>query len=205
MAFGRAYVIGDTDARDFPLVNPLPGPIPRLDNVFVSIISSALSDCLLGNVNAAAGPIAPVLFVNDSTGGTAHEVLVRPDQPFTIFMSTPPSAAGTTRFALYIWAAEAREDTVQTLPYGIGASCLPTPLNREATPQPKEIFNNLGHYSALGVPTRPSSPAPSLVLSLPRGIRKPSGTKFFLQGFIQDSQAPNGQLAVTNGIQGRVE
>ena len=73
---------------------------------------------------------------------------------------------------------------------------MPMPLSGGA-PAPRRVWNNVGRFAALGAPTNASSPAPSVVLSLPAlGV----SATFFLQGLVIDSAAPNGQAAVTNGV-----
>lgn len=156
--------------------------------------------CRRGNVNAAAGPVADVLFVNGSVGlGDERSLVVAASAPFEIRVDRPPSKpAGTSRFALYAWLGTPSPATERDLPFSLGRSCFPMPLSG-GPPRPRRTWNNIGKNAFLGAPTDPSSPAPSVVLSLP-GLPAAGGATFFLQGLVIDSAAPNGQAAVTNGI-----
>jgi len=67
--------------------------------------------------------------------------------------------------------------------------------------QPRRRANNLGYPAILGTelwPGPPTQMAPYTLLNLPGGVGK-TGT-FFFQGVMRDSNAPNGQAGVTNGI-----
>lgn len=65
-------------------------------------------------------------------------------------------------------------------------------------PFPRVVWNNTGR-TALGAPTRPSSPAPSIVLSRP--ARAGRAVTFNLQGIIADPGSASARPAsVTNGI-----
>ena len=153
------------------------------------------ADCRAGNVNGGAGLVVDVLFVNDSAGGTDRTVRLALSEPLTIYMDAPPAGPGP--FALYAWLAVPQPGAPPIeLPFGIGATCLPTPLAGES-PRPRVIWNNTGRPIA-GAPTFPSSPAPSVVLQRPRGIPRPATA--FLQGIIVDRGAPSGRAAVTNAV-----
>ncbi len=153
-----------------------------------------------GNVEAGVGQAMDVLFVNGSRGdGLERRLALGPADPLTISMEKPPLAEKpTARFALYAWAKTPKFSTVRELPLGLGVSSMPTPLSG-GKPALREIWNNLGRPARLGVPTLPSSAAPSIVLNRPGGIGRE--IRFFLQGFIVDAAAPNGRAAVTNGVE----
>ncbi|MBI1852766.1 MAG: hypothetical protein HYR85_20690 [Planctomycetes bacterium] len=159
-------------------------------------------DCRGGNVNAGAGSVVDVLFVNQSPGvGTERRLDVSPTAPFQILMSAPPSNPnGPAPFVMWVWRGQPSATTVQALPFGVGFSCMPTPLDRFTSPQPFLVANTIGASNRLGVNnwSRPLRPAPSLLMNSSIGIRA-SGT-FFLQGIILDSAALNHEAAVTNGI-----
>ncbi len=155
-------------------------------------------DACRGNVNAAAGAVADVLFANGSTGGPARTVVSDRGAPVAVTVEPPPSSAGdSTRFALFGWDRSPGPRGAVPLPFGLGASCLPMPLSGEE-PAPRWIWNNIGRESRLGAPTRRSRPAPSAVILRPHGVAGPA--TFFLQGLIVDAAAPNGRAAVTNGV-----
>lgn len=151
-----------------------------------------------GTVNAAAGPVTDVLFVNGSAGaGAERRVIVARTDPFELRVDAAPSRA-LSAFALYAWLGEPNGGTVQLLPRGLGRIAMPTPLVPGCRPLPRQIWNNLGFPALLGAPTLPSSPAPSVVVSAPGGLG--GRVVAYLQGFIRDAAAPNGRAAVTNGI-----
>lgn len=160
-------------------------------------LNRSLDLCAAGTVNAGAGSIADVLYVNDSAGGQSRRFLLRPEDPFLISLGAPPLATRPSPFALYAWAGVPPFDAAGPLPFGIGSACWPMPLGGGA-PQPGAIWNNTGR-SALGVATLPSSPAPSLVLSRPAGLGRRA--TFSLQGLIADpGSAGSVRASVTNAI-----
>lgn len=163
--------------------------------------SVAQAEARRGNVDARVAGPADVLFVNGSPGaGHARKAVVAWAERLEISLAGPPSnPLGPARFALYAWLAIPVGADPVALPFGIGVSSLPMPPSGGGlVPRPKRIWNNLGHTAWLGLPTQPSSPAPTAVVSKPRGLRVV--TDFFVQGIIRDTAAPNGRAAVTNGV-----
>ena len=156
--------------------------------------------CRTGNVNAAAGPVADVLFANGTAGiGAARQVFVAPDTPFTLSMQAPPSRPlGPSRFAAYATAGAPSPSRVRSLPFGLGEMCLPTPLSGGGAPLPKAIWNNIGKPARLGAATLPSAPAPSVLFTRPGGLGR--RVTFTVQGLILDSASLQGQAAVTNAV-----
>jgi len=152
-----------------------------------------------GNVNARAGAIADVLFVNDSIGvGSERELTLGPADPVEIRMENSPSRP-RSRFALYGWPKEPTERSGRDLAFGLGGMCLPPPLAPACRFPIAVVWNNIvGHDDLLGTPNLPSSPAPSVVATIHFGLG--SGATVFLQGIVLDRAAPNGRAAVTNGI-----
>ena len=160
----------------------------------------ATRDWRAGSVNAAAGELADVVFVNGSPGvGEDRVVTFDRNDPFLLRVERPPSRpTGFTAFVLYIWVGVPSHATQRRLPYGLGRSSMPTPVTDDGPPNPKHVWNTIGIRSVLGEPTLPSDRAPTDVLRKAGGLRR-AGT-FFAQGFIVDAAAPNGQAAVTNGV-----
>lgn len=154
--------------------------------------------CRAGNVNAGGGgPRVDVLFVNDSNGGAARRLEITSFQPLSIFMASPPAATGPARFALYAWEGDDDPAGRRALPQGLGTTCLPTPLSG-GSPRLRVIWNNTGK-SVLGAATRPSSPAPSSVLDIRRGVGRQ--TTFVIQGLIADPNSIGSRPAsVTNAL-----
>ncbi len=161
-------------------------------------------DSRRGNVNAGAGPIANVLFVNGSAGsGRRRRVIVAQGAPLEIAVEAPPSnPGGPESFVLWDWTQTPRAGTAKLLPRGLGYVAMPTPLTPLCVPQPRFVVNNVGNPARLGIenwPGPPTSPAPTVLLHLPNGVHR-SGA-WYLQGVIMDSAGPNGIAAVTNGIE----
>ncbi|MBI1849434.1 MAG: S8 family serine peptidase [Planctomycetes bacterium] len=154
--------------------------------------------CLWGTVNAAAGPVTNVLFVNGGVGDAAHRRVTLPiGDPFMLTMVSSPSRA-TSPFVLYVWLAHPTPATVRVQPFGIGCTGLPTPLT-PGSPQPAIVFNNIGHTAQLGSPTYPSHAAPTTVVNRPGGLTH--AIRFTLQGILLDNASAGSRPAsVTNGI-----
>lgn len=169
-------------------------------DVFLNRMFDAAS-CLRGNVNAGVGVPTDVVFVNDSSGiGALRTVRLAVGSPLVVRVDAPPSRPdGPSPFALYAFFSLPQYWTVNDLPYGIGEFCHEGPFSERLWV--RGIANNIGHEASLGIedwPGPPTRPAPSLALNVGRGLRR-SGV-FFLQGLIVDRDAPNGRLAVTNGV-----
>jgi hypothetical protein len=155
-----------------------------------------------GSVNAAAGDLENVLFVNASAGDPiGREVTLRAGQAIAVAI-TPPSSRAQSRFVAYVWRGEPGAATLYTLERGVGSLVMPPPFAPGAH-EPVATFNNLGYRRALGQPTRPSHPAPSLLASRPTGVSRPAVVA--IQGVIEDggSAAPEG-LSATNAIVVRI-
>jgi hypothetical protein len=183
----------DGDARP-DLVTGCAGAITVLSNRTLAHL-----DCRRGRVNAGAGAVADVLLVNGSAGtGPERRVDLSTSDPLVVFMSAPPSKpAGPSAFVLGAWRGNPGAGSWRDLPFGLGTSCAPMPLTDVAPPSLLEWWNNVGKPNVLGPPTRPSSPAPGVVASVPSAGRR---ITFFVQGILVDRAAPNGRAAVTNGV-----
>ncbi len=160
--------------------------------------------CRRGNVNAGAGPIANVLFVNGSAGGEPDRIVhVARNSPLRISMALPPSKlTGFARFCAYIYARRVPTDATVTQQaragHDLGLGCFPTPLSL-GSPQPAYRFNNIGRNALLGVPNRPSSPAPSDLVNKPGGVDKVITVTIF--GFIIDAaSAATDPASITNSV-----
>lgn len=155
--------------------------------------------CRTGNVNAGAGVVTDVVFVNGSAGvGAGRIVLLAPDASLEISVAAPPAQpAGPSPFVLYAWLGLPNALTVRELPFSIGTLCMSAPLTG-GPPAPREIWNNIGKPQLLGASTRQSSPAPSVVFTRPGGVGL--DVSFFVQGILVDPGSSQGQAAVTNGV-----
>jgi hypothetical protein len=160
-------------------------------------VNRTVAPCIAGTVNRGRGAVENVLYVNDSTGGASRTVTLFSFQPISIFIAAPSASAGTALFALYAWAGAPQPGDERAMPYGVGIACRPM-LPVHGAPQPGAVWNNTGK-SSLGIPTHPSSPAPSLVLSRPNGLGRT--LRFFLQGVVADPGSKGTRPAsVTHGI-----
>jgi hypothetical protein len=144
-----------------------------------------------------------VLLRGDGTAGIGdlRTVRLRPQDPFTLQMLSPPSAqGGEARFVLYLWLGELHVDLVRQLPFGLGPTCRPMVLSSPPPAlDPVVIWNNIpGHARLLGLVTRPSMAAPTIVERLDAGLG--IEVELVLQGIIVDSASPQGQAAVTNAV-----
>ena len=176
---------------DMALASGRLSPIPNL--------TFAQFGCRTSDVNRGAGAPVDVLLVDGSAGSGEERVVSVPiGTPFQLQMNAPP-ATSPAAFTLYATVGSPTRASLDRQPRHLGLTCMPTPLTGRL-PQPTRIWNNTGRNIA-GVPTDPSSPAPSLVF---QGA-SPVGVTVFLQGFIQDAGAPNGAAARTNGIELRIE
>jgi hypothetical protein len=147
-----------------------------------------------GNVNAAAGLVADVLFVNGRKGiGAARRLVVSRSEPFQMRMKSPPSIGetGPAEFALFAWLGTAEPSTLSQLPLGLGPLGLPMAAAKRA-------WNNTGD-ALFGDPDLPSLPAPSLVLRRQGGVRRKLVA--YVQGVIEDPLSPSGHYGVTNGVE----
>lgn len=154
-----------------------------------------------GEVNRGAGALVDVLFVNGSAGsGPLREIAADRAAPFEVRVAAPPSRPfGPAPFVLYAWPSLVPSaETVRQNPFGLGASVAPMPFGVRPAPRPREIWNNVGKEARLGAPTRPSTPAPSIVLSLPAGPGR--AARATLQGVVRDRGARNGRAAITNSV-----
>lgn len=155
--------------------------------------------CRRGTVNRGAGTVADVVFVQGTSGfGRDRSVVVSPNEPFKLSVEAAPS--GGDRFVIYAWSARLLSPQSFRDPgFGLGLTCMPTPLS---SPPPRlnplAIWKTIvGFDEELGTATHPASPAPSCLADVGAlGVRG----EFFVQGFFLDSAAPNGLVAVTNGV-----
>jgi IPT/TIG domain-containing protein/galactose oxidase-like protein len=150
-----------------------------------------------GTVNRRGGPAENVLVVNGSFGDDDRNLSVAVNSPLTIFMSVPSSRTDS-HYVLYAWRGIPGPSNVTTMPRHLGYMVFPTPF-AGTTPQPRAIWNNLGHTALLGSPTFPSTPAPSVVMSRPGGLHAPIDVT--LQGIIEDdaSIVPE-HVSITNAV-----
>ncbi|MBI1852056.1 MAG: IPT/TIG domain-containing protein [Planctomycetes bacterium] len=150
-----------------------------------------------GSVNRRGGPLEDVLLVNGNTGDVDRVLTIPIDTAITLYMNVPSSRTDA-RYVLYAWLGLPTPATLTLLPRHLGYMIFPTPF-AGSTPQPRAIFNNIGHTALLGAPTFPSMPAPGEVFRRPAGFHGALNVSF--QGIIEDdaSIVPE-HFSVTNAV-----
>ena len=182
------FIAFDSDAS-----NLAPGDTNGKTDIFVRDRSA----CDEGRVNAGAGEIVDVLFVNGSAGGPARRIALAPNTPFVVNLDSSPAAPGPGVYAMYAWPGASVPGEERVLPFGIGTTCRATPLSGGGR-MPRAIWNSTGQR-ALGAPTMPSPLTPATLLEFPAGLG--SAGSFYLQGIIADpGSAGSKPASVTNGI-----
>ncbi len=162
----------------------------------------SVSPCRFGTVNGGAGRITRLLRVNGGFGDGYSRVDVPTWSPLTVSMDAPASAPANAKFAVYAWRGKPSDSSLTPMPHQIGVMCKPAPLTG-GRPAPIAIWNNIGHPKRLGKATHSSVPAPSTLLYLPRGLRRPA--TLTLQGLVEDpASAANRPASVTNVVVLRV-
>jgi len=200
-ADGAAYVTGNTTSFGYPTVGGL-GPLYRggsHDAVVTKILVSESFLCRQGTVlDPAESQPAIVLRVNGSEGDEAGVVQVATAASIVVTMDPPPAGPIPAPFAMYGWLGEPSPSTVTPHPMDLGVMCFPTPVTG-GLPQPKRIWNNIGHPEILGTPHYPSDPAPSTPLSKPGGIWFVVTVTF--QGIIlDDGSTARKPASITNAV-----
>ncbi len=144
----------------------------------------------VGTVNAGAGSIADVLYVNDSVGGVGRRLRVGQHEPLVVFLAPPPAAGGPVDYAMYGWIGEPVSGSARALPFGVGSLC--------RGDAPRVIWNTTGRRS-LGKPTAESDRAPAILARRASGLGRQG--LFVLQGVIRDpGSAASRPASVTNGV-----
>jgi len=199
---GAMLVGGKTYSTDFPIVGPL-GPSyggGTFGDGFVTKIRAHASDyCRAGTVGDPTGPLAAVVLrINGSEGDADRIVVATVGSEVVITMDPPPLGPSPSPFAMYGWVGEPNASTVTLHPKGVGMMCFPTPVTG-GLPQPRRIWNNIGHFEILGYPHFPSEPAPSTPLSKVWGI--PFAITATFQGFIfDDGSGASHPVSLTNAV-----
>jgi Big-like domain-containing protein len=158
--------------------------------------------CLHGDVNAGAGAVTDVLFVNGSIGDASRIVNVAVGQPITIHLDAAPVGPSAGRYALWVWARPPMH-AVRLVRAGIEIGCLvnPTPFTPTTAPQPVRCLRGLAIPAVVCRGVRELH-APS---SAPWTVTRPTGVAraatFSLQGILQDPGAGNAShFSVTNAV-----
>jgi len=162
-----------------------------------------LFDVRAGNVNGGVGPVVDVLTLNGETGSDPQREITidTTTDAFVLTILAPPSLE-RARYAVFLWLGEPDKTTRETLPEGTGDIAMPTPLTG-TDPQPRRIANIL--KPALGESNwwdrfSPLRRAPFDLIVKGAGGATRTGFTVYVQGVLQDPDAPNGKAAVTNGL-----
>lgn len=157
--------------------------------------------CRLGGVNAKGpGGLANVLRVNGWVGGVDREMWLSVGAPLVVGLTPAPDGGVVVSAVLYAWRRPPTRDSVAEQPFGLGSTCLETPLSGGA-PQPLTLVNSFGREDRLGRPRFGPLTAP-FTLEIPGGA--PRVGDFTVQGFVADEFAGNGRASATNAIVLRV-
>lgn len=164
-------------------------------------------DCSAGTVNAGAGAIANVLYLNGSHGGSARRVEVQEGEP--VYLSLlKPSAGGNGKFVVHAYLNSLNDGQPRVQPFNIGTTCFPL-INAQGL-SAAATWSNLGRTNHLGVShyfdgtsVPDPAPAPTTFLDLPNGdtVNLPAGTTVTFQGAMVDpGSAGSRRFSVTNAV-----
>ncbi|MBI3844287.1 MAG: hypothetical protein HY292_06560 [Planctomycetes bacterium] len=153
-----------------------------------------------GNVNAAAGSVRDVLFVNGSAGDAERVVSVTGGAPIDVRLDHAPNGPLVAPYVLWAWPGPPTH-AVEIFRGESRIGCLvnPTPFNRPLGPQPVACLRSPGipTRACRGVGERTGPAAAPFTLHLTRGFRASATITF--QGILRDDFAPNASgYSVTN-------
>ncbi len=190
---GSVALIGASDQEDDDGTS-------RVDAAYVFA-----ADCTTGSVNVAAGgDRLNVLFVAGSSGGQDRSVELAEGDLLEVTVVNP-GVGGSGKFILHANEGAPAWDTPSVLPFAIGTSCFPFPINRGATPV--VVANNLGRTNVAGKNSFFGTPwaAPDLATTILRYPDLPLGTVLTLQAVLDDPGARSARgFSTTNAVIVRV-
>jgi hypothetical protein len=174
-------------------------------------ISVEALDCMPGTVNAGAGSVTDVLYVNGSTGGTGRIVATgEGDALWAAILGAP--AGGIGKFVVHADFGEPAPATQTNLPGGVGTTCFPFLLPQGASPD--AVWNNIGKADLVGptqyfdgtpLPDPARAPTVFLVLFAGDPVHLPVGTSVTFQGILLDpGSASSKGGSTTNAVVLRV-
>ncbi len=150
----------------------------------------------LASLAAAAGTLgAPVLSVNDSTGGSDRRVDVAVNSALRMIVNQPAANPAPANFAVFGYHGVANGGTVAVAP-GVGSMVFPLCVFDPSNPALFVFADSLGGSLCGGA--IPASTAP-WSLEFPLGV--PTSITVTLQGVVESGAG----LAVTNGIIVRIQ
>ena len=143
-------------------------------------------DCVTGTVNAGAGSVTDVLYLNGSTGGSDRSVDA-PEGDLIAVTLLKPTAGGNGKFVLHADAGAPTAASERVLPFGIGTTCFPFLTSDAASPS--IVANNIGKEGAVGSSNyfgAPTEDPARATMSLHYGPGLPVGTVLTFQAVIVD-------------------
>jgi hypothetical protein len=169
--------------------------------LFRAEIQTTAPTCADGTVNAAAGPMTDVLFVNGSSGDDSRTVTVAIGSPVSASLAASPSGPASARYCLWIWTAPPTHEVNLDLGSSVlGCVVNPTPFQPFLTPQPFRVAAaGLPPVFSAGITGLHSPPAAPWTLTQARGFAQPR--TLTLQGVIEDAGSLSADgFSVTNAV-----
>ncbi len=166
-----------------------------------------INPCRAGTVNAGAGPVTNVLFVNGSAGDPNRRMTVAVGAPIEISLLTAPLGPALARYLAYVWLANPvnpRDLVAQGS--NLGCTVNPTPLEPGQFPQPFRCLRGAGIPAVVcnGVTELPSPARAPWTVRRNQGF--PSPATLSIQAVLQDAGAKNAAgYSVTNAVILRVQ
>jgi len=176
----------------------------RMPDIGADEAADPTQEARYGDVNATAGFITDVVFLDGSVGDISRRLTLSARTPVRLDVAAPPAGPAPAPFVLYAAVLPENDLVLAPLPLRLGTLVFEIPLVGSA-PAVVTLINNIPHPRAqqlLGTPLLATGPAP-VSLTFPRGVR--SGVEFALQGIMADVGAENGRAAVTNALVVTVE
>jgi hypothetical protein len=159
-----------------------------------------------GNVNGGHGPLADVLTLNGSTGGSSRTVVVAIGAPITVALAAAPAGPAPGDYALWAWRTAGTFATPLAIGgVHVGCTIAPTPLTG-GSPQPIRCLRSpaISTADCAGAHEIASPPAAPWSFVRANGLSR-AGT-FELQAILADAGAANAQgLSTTNAVTLRVQ
>ncbi|MBI3846707.1 MAG: hypothetical protein HY292_18930 [Planctomycetes bacterium] len=155
-----------------------------------------------GNVNAGAGSIADVLFVNRTAGDARRVVNTAVGSPLEVHLDAAPAGSVGGQYVLWMWNGEPRNCVaLERRGTRLGLVANPTPLHAGQLPQPVQCVGG-GRSNGMRCGAARSRPGPPIA---PWTLRSSAGLGsarvVTLQGVIRDVGSANRMGAsVTNAI-----
>ncbi len=187
------------------------GPFDRAGGVVSSLIAqwrvASSETARKGNVNAGAGAIADVLFVNGSAGNAERVVTVSVGESLDLALSRTPAGPPAAGYVAWYWSGEASHtDEFFRDRERVGCFANPTPLHRNRLPQPFRCIRGVGIPSIVCRGVSEVAGAPSVPWTRHAGGGVATPRTITIQALIQDNAAANATgFSVTNAVILRIE